>query len=525
MKKGSVAAAVVVVLGAGYLGSTWFLGSMIEKVHAEADKKIAAVPYIKLVKHDYERSLFSADETVTLEIPAALFAPPSLPEKSQAPSEQSDDEDDDQDTAEKPAPVAPPAAAPLPPIRLTIKSHIQHGPLINFSTFAGGRADTTVEFEGDLQQTMSSIFGGKPVMSAQTLYNFQGGGQSTMSVLAFKKVVQAKKGGDKRELTISGDGMQATIDFTRSMAHYTFQATMPRFEMALPDNATIKMLNMHMEGDQQRIYEDNPLFYSGTQQLTLAEFAIDPGTGEGSDKLQKISVKNVKYDVQMPVSGDFIDLIMKMGANVVQVGEQDYGPAHYDLSLKHLHTRKAMALYQDLMALYAKPENMETPQQMAQAMAPMRGQFIELLQDNPQLSLDRISFRTPDGEAELNASIKLDNAKAEDFDNPLRLQPKIDFAANFTLPVKFLTTMAAKKSASDPFDDEDEAKARAQKLEQTINYLAKQGYANLDNGLFKSKITLKAGQLLVNDKPFNPMAMMMQMQMEEESMEDEGEEE
>ena len=524
IKKGTIAAAVAAILVVGYPASAWFLGGQIEAIASKNNERITAVPYLKLVRYDYERSLFSADETLTIEIPAEMFAMPSRPAKTaDASSAEPDGEDSQEAATTENTPVKPPPVpAPQPPIRVTIKSHIQHGPLINFSTFAAGRAETTVEFEGKLQQILSEAFSGKPVLSAQTLFNFQGGGQSTVSMPAFKKVIQASDEEGKQQVTISGDGMQIAMDFTKHLAHYTFQGNMPRVEMTLPNNASVKMLNLHMEGNMQRLFEDNPLFYSGTQQVSLAEFSFDPGSGNNSDQLTKVSVKDIKHDLQMPVSGDFIDMIMKTGVNVIQVGEQNYGPARYDISLKHLHTRKTVALYQDYMAIFAKPENLQAPEQLLQSMEPLKKQLFALLLDSPQISLDRLSFRTPEGEAELAASIKLDNAKAEDFANPMRLQQKIDFAANVALPVKLLTNLVRKKAVDEL--DEEEVKERIQKIEQTTNYLVQQGYASLENGLFKSKITLKAGQLQVNDKPFNPMAMMMQMQ-EPQGAEPEEEEE
>lgn len=72
--KVTVAAAAVVaaVIAVGYPAASWYLGKQIEATHAEIDAKIAAIPYLKLVRHDYQRGLFSADETITIEIPSSL---------------------------------------------------------------------------------------------------------------------------------------------------------------------------------------------------------------------------------------------------------------------------------------------------------------------------------------------------------------------------------------------------------------------------------------------------------------------
>ena len=368
----------------------------------------------------------------------------------------------------------------LPPLRITVKNHIKHGPLIGSSILAG-HADTTVEFEGPLQQTALAA------LSAQTFYDFQGGGRSTVSIPAFSST-----GGEGEQITVSGDALEFTVNFTKNMAQYTFQGNVPRYEITTADKGGVKLLGLKMEGKQQRIFPDAPMLYAGSQQVSLAELSIDPGTNAAPDGAPKISMRELNYDVQIPVSGDFVDIIFKMGSKAFLLGEQDYGPVNYDVSLKHLPARKLAALHQKMMeAVYAEGDVSQTPQHMAQVFASMKEQWIDFLLDAPEFSLDRISFRTPEGEeAKLTASIRLDDAKAEDFANPLMLLPKIDFAADIALPVELFGALAERN-------------------EQIVHNLVQQGYASVDNGLFKSKVVFKAGNPLVNDKPFNPMHVLM----------------
>ena len=475
------AAAVAAVLAAGYPASSWYLGKQIEATHAEIDAKIAAIPYLKLVRHDYQRNLFGADEVMTIEIPATLFRMPVAQDK---PAE-----------TDETQPEATPA--PLPPLRLTAKTSIQHGPFPGFKTFGAGSASTVIEFDEPLQKKVAEAFGGRPALDIQTLYDFLGGGQGTLKSPPFKIVVPGQT--QDGQAILSGDGLEMVVDFTRHMEQYAMRGSAPRFELGEPNGPRMTMTGLRMESRQQRMFADDPLLYSGSQQFSLAEISIDPGQENG----QKIGLKELKYDVQVPASGDFIDIIARMGAGTVQIGEQNYGPASYDFSLKHLHARKLMVLNRSFMGLYTKPEMLQDQAQMMQALAPMKDQFVALLLDNPVLSLDRISFRMPEGEAKISASVRLVDVKAEDFANPMLLPAKIDAAADIALPAKLMATLAGGKAES-----EEEAQLSKQMAEQSIDNIVRQGYATLDGGLLKSRITFKAGQLLVNDKPFNPMAMM-----------------
>lgn len=494
------AATVAALLAAGYPASSWYFGSQIQAAHAEADAKIAAIPYIKLIRHDYERGLFDASETIIIELPGAMFRMPAIPMApgaAQPVPPPAAEGAPDHPAAAQPAPA--PAAAPMPPLRITLKTAIQHGPFPGFNTLAAGSATTVVEFDDPIQKKVREAFGGKPAMDIRTLYDFQGGGRATVTSPAFKLAIPGPSEGSQASL--SGDGLQMVIDFTRSMERYTVRGDAPRFELAELNGPRLTLNGMRIESVQQRLFTDEPLLYAGSQQFSLAGMEIDPGAEKG----QRIALKDLKYDVQVPVAGEFVDLIAKFGAVELRIGEQNYGPAAYDLSFKHLHARKLMALNRDVMAIYAKPETLQNPQQLLQAVAPMKDKLVGLLLDSPVLSVDRVSFRLPEGEAKLGASIRLIDAKSEDFNNPMMLIAKVDAAADLALPAALATTLARGKAESD-----EEAQMRKQAAEQSVANLVQQGYATNDNGVLKSRIAFKGGQLLVNDKPFNPMAMAQQ---------------
>lgn len=492
-------AAAAVLVAAAYPASSWYFGRQIEAAHAEIDAKIAALPYLKLIRHDYERGLFDASETITVEIPAALFRMPPLPAKPARP--QADEAAPE--TSEPPqAQQASPAPAPaLPPLRITLKTAVRHGPFPDFSAFAAGSATTVVEFDEAIQKKVLEAFGGKPAAEIRTLYDFAGGGRSTVASPAFRIDLPGPTEGSRA--TLSGDGLEMSVEFTRGMEQYSMHGGAPRFELAEADGPRLTLTGLGIEGRQQRLFPDEPLLYVGSQRFSLAGLDIDPGQDDNGKK-PRIALKELQYDVQVPASGEFVDLAARIGAASVRVGEQDYGPAAYDFSLKHLHARKLMALHRDVMALYAQPETLQDQQRLMQALAPMKDKFVALLLDGPVLSIDRIAFRLPEGEAKLNASVRLVEARAEDFASPPMLIGKLDAAAELSLPTALATTLAL---AGGKTDDEEAAQRRRQGAEQAIDNLVRQGYATVDNGMLKSRLTFKGGRLLVNDKPFNPMAV------------------
>lgn len=510
------AAAVVAVLAVGYPASAWYLGKQIEAAHTELDAHIAALPYLKLVKHDYQRELFSATEVITLEIPAEFFTPPAppappaepavpvteaTPESAETTAESATTAAGTETAAAPAAPSAPaapvPPPAPLPPIQITVKTEIQHGPLPGFNAFGAGSAKTVIVFDDATQQKLATAFGGKQPLDIQTLYSFGGGGQSIVASPSFKFSFPGKTEGGKN--TLSSDGLTLSVDFARGLERYSVKGEAPRFEMLDEVGAKIVFAGLKIESTQQRMFVDEPLLYSGNQRFALAEISAIPGQEGGA----KVALKDLSYDVSIPAAGEHIDMIAKIGAGELKVSEQSYGPAHYDFTVKHVHARKLAALHRGAMALYSKPMPVNDAEQMGQLFEPLKKLALDLVMENPEFSLDRLSVHTADGDASISARIKLNDAKPEDFANPMMLMAKVDFGADLTLPAALIATLQGSGAAN-----EEETLMRKQATEQSIASVVEQGYVTNESGILKTRIAFRSGQLLVNDKPFNPMAVM-----------------
>ena len=280
----------------------------------------------------------------------------------------------------------------------------------------------------------------------------------------------------------------------------------PKLEVFDGKGVTVVMTGLRFEGEQKRIFDDEPLLYAGTQRFTLAQMSVTDKNGT----VAPVLFKQVAYDIAMPVNGEFIDMVAKMGAEGVQIGEQNYGPAHYDFSLKHLHARTTAKLYRAMMKMYSDPAMLAAAGSPATALAPLAEPGLELLKHNPEFRIDRLSFRTPQGEAAVSASARLKDAKPEDLANPMMLIAKLEAGADLSLPESLLGNMsggAMHAAGEDAKPDPEMAAMQAQMIEQQLAGFAGQGYITRANGLVRSKIEFRDGQLTVNGKPFNPMAM------------------
>ena len=73
MKKSAVVGIVVALLAIAYPALTWWTGKQAEDRLAEHYKMLEGVPFVKVVKRDFQRGFSSSQETVTFEIFGDMF--------------------------------------------------------------------------------------------------------------------------------------------------------------------------------------------------------------------------------------------------------------------------------------------------------------------------------------------------------------------------------------------------------------------------------------------------------------------
>lgn len=489
MKKSGLIAAIAVPVVLAYPVASWVLGKQVETTLAEQYKQLESIPYVKVIDRKYERGVFASSEVVTFEVMGDMFR--SI-EKAQKDAAAADPE------------AAKTAPAPLEPLRFTLRSEIKHGPAPGMAAFAAAIADSELVLDGKMQQEIAKLIGDKKPLTAHTVYRFDGGGTSDVASPAFAATFPGEQPDTVNRL--SWEGFRATVDFTRNLQSYTMTGDAPKLEVLDGKGVSAVMSGLRFEGEQKRIFDDEPLLYSGTQRFTVAQVSITDKNAREAPVL----FKQVAYDIALPVNGEFIDMVAKMGAEGVQIGEQNYGPAHCDLSLKHLHARTTAKLYRAMLQTYADPAALAAAGDPARALAPLSEPGLELLKHNPEFRLDRLSFRTAQGEAAVSASAKLKDARPEDLANPMMLMAKLEASIDLALPEVLLDNMsggAMYAASEEAKPDPEMAAMQEQMIEQQLAGFAEQGYITRANGLVRSKIEFRDGQLTVNGKPFDPMAM------------------
>lgn len=478
MSKSTGIAIVAVAVVAAYPATAWWLGKSIESAHSRQYDQIASVPYLKVKSREYQRGLLGATETVTLEL-----TDPSVMATAQTDADES------------------------APLVFTLKSDIQHGPMPGFSSFAAGTAHTRLILDEETRKKVSALIGDKELLEVRTTYGFDGGGRAQLTSPGFVLDMPDEGAGK-----VTWSGLTADIAFSNDMASYTMDASLPRFEMQ-DDEGHMLFADMRVTADQKRPFADEPTFYAGTMNMAIAEVSLKMPTDDGESP-DAVSMQKVAYDVAMPISGDFMDMVVKIGADTLKVGTDDYGPVHYDLSLRHIHARTAAKLYAELMKIYGDPAMQAASDLDPSTMfAPLAEPAGELLRHTPEIALDRLSFTTPHGQAQLTAKARFDNLAPEEIGDMFALMQKLDASGTLSVPEAFALEMVG----------EDAEMFTAQ-----VDAFVEQGYLKREGGLLNSSFAFAKGEFTVNGLPFNPMGggdmSGMEMPEEEALPEDFGEE-
>ena len=482
MKKAlSLLLAIVLLLVAAYSAGAWYLGTQVELAINEPYRQIASVPYVKIVKREYRRGVFSSEETVTFELFGDMLR---FMEQAQK-----------QSAAGSPG-GAVAAAEPFKPIAVTVRSHIKHGPLPDGKNLAAAIVDSEVEVDERFKRDLAKVLGDKKPLTAHTVYGYEGDGESIVTSPAF--VTTLPGAGSDPAVQLSWEGVRANIRFTKDFASYTLQGEAPKLEVAGGKGVHMMVGGMRFDIESKRIFEDEPLLYSGKQKFTIAQASIGgPGMGD-----RPFLLKQVTYDVNMPVNGEFIDIVAKLGVQDALLGESNFGPAHYDFSVKRLHARTFAQLNRAMMQMYSDPAAMNAGADPAAALGALAKPALKLLEYNPEISIDRISFKIPQGEVLVAARAKFNDVKPEDLKQPPVLIAKVDASADIALPEGLLMMPFGMKS-----DSPEALQTQMQMRQKQVAALAEQGYIQRDGAMIRSRIEFRSGQLTINGKPFDPKAL------------------
>lgn len=408
--------ALVVIAAGGYTGSVWYFGKKAQDVSDEMYRRVteAPNPFIKITQRDYQRGLFSATETLRLEI--------NIPAGSKTVKD-----------ALEPEGLAK-------PLVIAFRSTIKHGPLIGTELALASSLTEVVSAESSPE--FMKLFGDKPPLELHSKLLMDGSGTAKLSSPALTYNKPATEGG---ATTVVWGGAGMDMSFTKGLAQFSAKLTLPKLEVTDGDGNLLAFNGFSYVADGKRAFDDVSNFYSGSAKVALQSLEAKYPNQQAT----ALQIQNIRLDADTPISGEFMDFVMKSSAESLELGSQKYSDINYDISLKHLHARTFVSLIQvmeksqaSLLAANEKDPEAYTAASKA-LVAQLGAPSLELMKNDPVLSIDRIGFHSEYGDALLSANAKLLNATPETFNNVALLIGSLNLNVDLSFPVALVDVSSA----------------------------------------------------------------------------------
>jgi uncharacterized protein YdgA (DUF945 family) len=488
---------VVVVLAAILLLAPFGVGKLAEKrMNHGLDRMAEQVGYLVVVDRKWTGGWFKSRQEVTFEVSPAFAQamnadkieeifneadaagePAGEAEDAPAADEEEAPASDSTEATDDSAPDAaePEAPAPANPLRFKVFNDVLHGPVLGLSGFGVARVDTTLDLSPETQAKIREVFGPKKALDIRTRVGFFGGGTTTFT--SEGRTIKTKDDDDE----ISYDTVKLALGYGRNGDSYDIDGKMPKFQVKSKDGKQVLITAVTLDGDGERVKGD---LYDGDFEFRIGEIKFDEPTGNSG-----FSVEDAHYEVEMDTENNFVTMAAKMGTGpfknaALSSSGLELKEVHYDFSLRRLHADSLEKMFRSMRDVYSvTPENKTPEEVQAAIMEPMKEHGVELLKHDPEFSIDRVGFVTPEGEGVLKGLIKFVGVTPEDFSAPggMAVLAKLDADLTIEVAVKLAEKIPNGATMAGAAVDS--------------------GYAKRDGEKYVCHILFKNGELTINGKP------------------------
>ncbi|MGD9889021.1 MAG: YdgA family protein [Halothiobacillaceae bacterium] len=446
-------ALVIAIPVMSYPVASWVIGGQVDALLTRQYAQVDDNEVFKRVNRTIQRGIFSSEDVVTFEL---------KPEFMELLREEG----------------AEPQTA-LEPVRLVFRTHIQHGPLPGFSSIGLGAAHTELEIYHPL---VTKLYGGKSPLISDARVDFSG---TTHAQIRSPSVENTSDG-----VKLSWAEFVLDVTTDRTMSDWRYQGGLPFIKVQTEDGSShLDMQNLTFEGQQKRLFADNPYLYTGPVKVSLQRLESQ-GMSEDQPPMR---MRNMLLQSDATEKAGFIDITAGYAMESLQLGDASYKNAHFDLALRHLEAKALAELNQ-----VAQTTDSGSDISMSQ-LKPMLRPLQVLLENSPEISIERMGVTAPEGEIKASAMVKLPNAHVGNLEmvveNPLMLMglaTVVEANAELALPQALLLANLSEEQAA------------------MLPALLQSGYVLNNNSQLSTRISYAQGKVSINGQPID-LGMMLGM--------------
>ncbi len=497
---------IVIALVLLQLITAYVFGYMAQTELETQFKRMTDSQLIKVVKHEYNRGLFSSDENTELAINSAAISNilRLLPQN--------------QNNAES-------SLSGFLNQSYSIKytTHVTHGllaALINGDPVPSiAYAKTTIEYPDNFKKILDTFFGKKTPISIENTIFLNKSGRYRISSPSFN-YDEAVSG-----VKVVWGGLNWTIGYNEKVDQFKNKFSMPLFSLSAPTKGKVEINAIEYNSNTK--YSVNKIKV-GTTNLSLGSlevawkdkitFGFKAGdvihmlTGISAteflnniDSLDPFDFKlgNVNYSSNSSDVDNFFKASALVKFDSLSSNSKVYGPMNLDLSVGHIYSPAFSILADKIESLSTKSESV-IDENMLNTVTKYFG---PILVRNPIINLNKFELNSPDGAIKISGSATTNNFTLDDLDEQQKFMQKLVLDINISVPKPVLSylfimqmkyLLSAGNAQIDPQSAEALTKVVNILLDSQINTWLKKGYLKNNNNSLETHMIIKDGQLSLN---------------------------
>ena len=462
---------VVVVLALAYPAAAWVIGMSVQhQVQERVRLALTQAPYLKVVKSDYRRGIYSSTEESTYQISGNWLQ--GLPGGGLNGGQ---------------------------PIQVTVRNHIHHGPLPQMEAFAPATIDSEVILAPDLEQKIRQFVGDQAHLTFHSRLKWSGGATGVFHSTPFKKDIPNAG-------TIEWRGGDGTTESGADLGAGAGEFSAPGLIVTTP-KGNFAIENVKLSSDLHLAF--------GQLAVGKIGFSVGHLTATASAAPDfKLDSHNLTLQADSSVvSGDFLNTDITFAMDSLEVPKFAATQLVWEMRMNHFYGPEQAALNKEVIAVQTEAAQSSDPNDPAavqrrievgqKLLAAFQTHGLQILGRQPVIELPRIGFKTPDGDLMLSLKLEAPGITPADISaDPKMLALAVPKFLQATVNARMDSTLLDKllQQAMPESDKSDAVKARLQQLQDL-------GYIKIDGKAMVTQITYMSGQLKINGQPFNPAAL------------------
>jgi uncharacterized protein YdgA (DUF945 family) len=393
---------------------------------------------------------------------------------------------------------------PQIPIELSARHRISHGPLPLDRMLEGDWRFTPVQAHIASHITLAVV--GKqqalnlPPLSTETTFRLNGDGAMRAEMSPIKTT--GAQGG-----VIDWRGMSADMTFDRAWSKIRFDALMPSLTVTTPDQGDMTLSRLSLHSDTQ---EGIAGYSFGDASLNIGQIEFGNATG-------RVGLKGFALSSMARPAGDNVSLVIRYTLDEAQVAEERFGPGKLVIEARNLDAAALVKFKNEIDGL---TRGNLPPAQAGMIVAGKAMELIAVLSKKaPEVEITQLSFKTREGEISGKGKFVLDGRKRDIAQNPMQMLTAFAGDLELAIPAAVLKRLLTPQIRRDiaayrqsgALTAEDVAHLSPDAMAEIIDrvfpqYLARNDFTRLlveESGVYKLKLTIRQGQLLINGKPWH----------------------